>query len=830
MRVDISYNPYRLKTSLKVNGKDIMQYERGYESVKGFISRELPLQFWLDPIPYQGWKGLVNELVGKNDERELIVQFSGREIDAKDVAQALENQTKAWPTNLLFQFSHEAKYRDETAMQQVDEAYKLVNSESFRRILDDKRFKQDEESPPRIAYRNLQPAYEAAKRREFRIVLTGPYSSGKSTLINAILGKDILPTSDRPKTGKAYFIHHDPKVEYARMKCLDENGRIVVEEKSYDRESLRKKFDELFPSITPEKNVEQNPLSNTPEIHEVHIGTDIGRLYKDATYTPQSMQIVLVDTPGTDSALGNKLAAGNSHADIAKAALSDQNRDMVIFVSQAKTGEQSAVIDALRMAAENRHRPEYDQRFLFVLNQADTASFENNEEQWEERLRGLLTTYQSKDFEDDEVQIQSPRFFPTNAKGALAIRMGDDEYYWSKVLPEYYTYTPVGMHENPMKEYYHFDQFCSTSEAIKAQLRNQTEKYAESGTPEAQKLEIELHTGIPSLEKAIVEYIGKYAVPLKVRALLDTYETIYKETKGIFSTALKALNEAETEKNKAGIKREEARERHSREEESKKHIDSVKQRITAMQEELNSFINSFREDFKGATNKPYSNLQTEIDRAKDEAKRGKTFKKVLQIVDKAKEEYKKSIDEYFEQRVKIVIVKLEQFNELKTSIKELQWNDIKITDTVGFRNIYLRNPNYEYFENYTSARVPWKKKSIFKLFGERIQTLFGQLDSYSDRLSQNCDAVMNEVEKEAERAGEKWKSILEKPIEEVGKYLEDLKSEIEKYQKNIIDLKERLDRAAETAQSAADSFNRIKEYKVTIMNIRKQLKFVEEDG
>jgi len=56
-----------------------------------------------------------------------------------------------------------------------------------------------------------QKMIEALASPEFHVCFAGPYSTGKSTLINAILGKHILPHKEIPNTACPTFIRQSSK-------------------------------------------------------------------------------------------------------------------------------------------------------------------------------------------------------------------------------------------------------------------------------------------------------------------------------------------------------------------------------------------------------------------------------------------------------------------------------------------------------------------------------------------------------------------------------------------------------------------------------------------
>ncbi|MCC6458904.1 MAG: dynamin family protein [Saprospiraceae bacterium] len=62
----------------------------------------------------------------------------------------------------------------------------------------------------REQFDNNQKMIDALNSPEFHVCFAGPYSTGKSTLINAVLGKDILPAKDIPTTACPTFIRKSP--------------------------------------------------------------------------------------------------------------------------------------------------------------------------------------------------------------------------------------------------------------------------------------------------------------------------------------------------------------------------------------------------------------------------------------------------------------------------------------------------------------------------------------------------------------------------------------------------------------------------------------------
>lgn len=250
IKIELCYDPYHMKTSLDINGKSIKEDGEGYEKIQQYLKKAIPLQSWIDPIPFQEWRGLLMEAIGNSNETEVECHFRGRELDFIDLKESFDRQSKR-KSNERYDISVKYPtldfiYTDEKILERAEKAYKQICSEDFKQVLDDKIFELGEDSQLVKEYNALERKYQAAREAEFRIVFSGMYTCGKSTLINAILGKDILPTRDGTCTSKVFKISHDPNVEYARMSCIDAGGKVVVKEQEYTAETLHEAFRVIF--------------------------------------------------------------------------------------------------------------------------------------------------------------------------------------------------------------------------------------------------------------------------------------------------------------------------------------------------------------------------------------------------------------------------------------------------------------------------------------------------------------------------------------------------------------------------------------------------------
>lgn len=205
--VKMEYNPYKMKTSICIDGSDV-KGNSNYRSIDDFIGRGTPLQTWVEPIDYLNWPGLLNEIADPENNGEIEFCFSGRKIDFEDLKRSLEDQNKNREegTRLSLRFRQEDPQLDDKKLSgNIEDIVKELQSDRFRELIEERSRSQTLQKK----YEALETNYAKAKEREFDVVFAGVYSSGKSTLLNTLIRHNILPTSDSTCTSKNCRIKHD---------------------------------------------------------------------------------------------------------------------------------------------------------------------------------------------------------------------------------------------------------------------------------------------------------------------------------------------------------------------------------------------------------------------------------------------------------------------------------------------------------------------------------------------------------------------------------------------------------------------------------------------
>lgn len=215
------------------------------------------------------------------------------------------------------------------------------------------------------------------------ICVIGNYSSGKSTFINALIGYELLPSSDEPTTAKIYKISQSKHPDRAAIKfeyCSNsvrirfsadlyklltdpEDNPLVVKLKklldSIAGESIPSKLNKTLDVINGYANGDEN--ESISDLIEIEAPFD-----DDGIWGKMWNNFVIFDTPGSNSASNVK------HYEVLKKAMEDLSNGLPIFVSEYDSLD-STDNDKLYQYINNM--AELDNRFtMIIVNKADAAS------------------------------------------------------------------------------------------------------------------------------------------------------------------------------------------------------------------------------------------------------------------------------------------------------------------------------------------------------------------------------------------------------------------------------------------------------------------------
>ncbi|WGN89905.1 dynamin family protein [Ligilactobacillus faecis] len=311
-------------------------------------------------------------------------------------------------------------------------------------------------------------------------------SSGKSTLINAMLGEKLIPAYDYASTASIIRIKDNDKKRY-RATAFDKDDNVL------------EKLDRLDYNIMSRLDMDDN-------VQEIHIDGDIPFINsKDAN-------LILVDTPGTNS------PRNSDHLKTIFKAIENSPESIVLYVinsTQFGIIDDNVLLDKIAKAMKNAGKRSYD-RFIFVANKMD--SFHPREESIQDALDAVREYLKDKG-------IENPNIYPASASTALGIKtllsvleaknvdffdfldVLDDTKY-DAIYDE--TYDAIGLvRKLNRNRSLHLEEYAPLPKAKKEKIKAELIKAEETNDKNKQAL---IHSGIPSIEVAILDLIDRKTV------------------------------------------------------------------------------------------------------------------------------------------------------------------------------------------------------------------------------------------------------------------------------------------------------------------------------
>jgi GTPase Era involved in 16S rRNA processing len=205
-------------------------------------------------------------------------------------------------------------------------------------------------------------------------------SSGKSTLINALVGRDLLPSQNRACTARAIAIMDNDMLDQFRIHAVDKNGEYT-----------------LIENATKRAVQEYNSINETSEMI-------IEGQIKGVRTSIKSMMIV--DTPGINNSMDQ------SHELITKSVLDDYLEGLILYIINA---QQIGTYDDSNFLTLIAKKIKENQNFhiIFVVNKMDLI--DPIKENPNELISNCKQYIQSKG-------IDNPILVPVSSESALIFK------------------------------------------------------------------------------------------------------------------------------------------------------------------------------------------------------------------------------------------------------------------------------------------------------------------------------------------------------------------------------------------------------------------------
>lgn len=208
-------NPYSNDVVIEKDSKVLPKTNKLCVGVRG-----KRLQAWFDVCP--GWNGFAQELFENNNDKVCSIKFVGRKIDFIDLEEYFAIYSKQ-NNKTQFKFSLENCQNDSDILKQLEN---LVNSVKAKNLLAKKQIEE------------IENKIEKLKDDPFAISVLATMSSGKSTLLNALLSTNLLPVGSRATTANIVEIH-DNDGEKFEVETYDIEGKLISEKVDADATLIR---------------------------------------------------------------------------------------------------------------------------------------------------------------------------------------------------------------------------------------------------------------------------------------------------------------------------------------------------------------------------------------------------------------------------------------------------------------------------------------------------------------------------------------------------------------------------------------------------------------
>lgn len=244
--------------------------------------------------------------------------------------------------------------------------------------------------------KSLRTRIDSIKNGIFQVMFTGCFSSGKSTLINALIKRDVLRTGATPETAvitKIFFNADEEKVIIYKRDKVDADGQPSTE-KMYDLE-------DFFEEYHVDDNDHEKFLSTVNHVE----------LFLKTNGIAGSM-VQFVDSPGTQASLADD--------EISKRFIG--HADAVIFLISADAAMNQYDREFITEHFSNKQM----RNVFFVVNKFNLLNTEKDKQKVRDRIRNELQEVFIDGNGNFNQELFDRRVFYVNAYGSLNTRIGKE--------------------------------------------------------------------------------------------------------------------------------------------------------------------------------------------------------------------------------------------------------------------------------------------------------------------------------------------------------------------------------------------------------------------
>ncbi|PMH44657.1 50S ribosome-binding GTPase [Vibrio sp. 10N.286.49.B3] len=618
----IEHNPFEITTLFRINDMEPSQSS----SLVSYANKRL--QLWVENIFFD----LKEQF---NGDASFAVEFTGLETDFNDISEAAEQASLSG-------------MKIELQWNEVESAQSRLSKikEMMVRV---------EKSPKFAEYlqnggEEVKKNFEEALDNNFDVYVVATMSSGKSTFINALLGRDLLPAANEATTATIAQVFDDKTL--GDVFIGERDGKVSIDSPKVDLDTL-------------------TAWNSDPETKKIEL---LGNIR--AVEPNDNVRLVLTDTPGPNN------SQDEEHERTTMGFVQDSQRNpLIIYVLNATQLATNDDQNLLRLVSEimKKGGKQSKDRFLFVINKMDMFDPEKGESI--ERALGNVKKYLNAN------GIEDPNLYPVSARIAYLLRKhgeltrterGDKRNIEELLL------------EEPSMEFPQYMTLSSSAKDLMERKSNSNRTLRNSG--------------VPAVEAVIDEYINKYSFPTRLnRAHLALSKTIEQ---GLKEEELKSqLDLGQKELESLAIEIEQLKERREQgfsTEAYKENIlrtgrdlpAAVQDKLTEMEQLISMRITEIGSDFVGDVTPQSAENRLKMAIRDVEFSFKKVVNEYEQAFQNSQEIIKKELhDEYMEHISSLFPesrgLELPIFKSLRDSISTISLNIGLQNDDIGTRKVVV---------------------------------------------------------------------------------------------------------------------------------------------
>ena len=740
LKVKMEYNPYLVKTNLIVDGQPL---EDNHDLA--CLCKNRRLQDWIDQF--------FIDLTSIYREKEIQLDVNCTVMDSEDIYDAIyrfENSDQG----SHFRIKSNITGHNESGSMKIERLKELLEKAQagpFDEFKDEK----------------LKKQFFDALSPDFEVNVIATMSSGKSTVVNAMLGEELMPAKNEACTATITRIIDCDNMDGYRARRVSEDGSVINDWQSVDQ------------TILTGWNDDEATIT-------IEVEGDI-KSVKETKFA----KLNLIDTPGPNN------SRNADHRATTMDAINSKPLSMILYVlnaTQFNIDDDARLLEMVANAMKTGGRDAQD-RFIFVANKIDAFDPEKGE--------SVSTALENVRKYLQENEIKNPLLIPTSAELTKLVRIS--RKHGSKSLSRTQrgnmrTFIDLFLEEEEMNMIHH----------VKNSINPQTYKILNDKvySTKDDMDKAELLSGTPIIEALLSNFLEKHAIPAKIKDAVDSFSHVMHKAEGIkkrneqlekgeeaLKLAVKNLEQFKSNKKRIEMAKEFREKIKELEYKPSEEIENAYKRI---QKDMLFLLEDLSERFEDKMS--YQRSKQNISKASIKAERLMVDTKSI-IQEGLNKEFFSLIDymrKEYQQHVKNLLDK--EFPETDNlELKSFQVSALTLPDTSKL----LNDNKYEeevavgsHQESDATWYKPWtwfKKITVTDYEIKEYIDMSGIWEKVNEALRKAVQETINNAKEQAEKSAEKAKQILFSAMDDIE----------HKYEENLADMKS----AAENKSQAEKQIN-----------------------